>query len=328
MINTTKIFLVIPTIRDLEFLKSWGKEFNDCHLIVVEDHPDKQIKIPSRNFKSISHFTWEDIDRDLGKDGWIIPRFNSGVRSYGFWKAYKMGASAIISIDDDCYPGESNFVDKHLDNLHYKTPVKWINTYPNPKWMFTRGFPYAVRNKIPVHVSHGIWSGALDLDAKTEVKLKSLLKEELYGPLRNYIPQGFYYPMCSMNFGFTRKVTPLMYFPMMGKKRDGTNWDYDRYDDIWAGIFSKKIMDHLNLGVISGSPQLVHKKASKPTVNHKKERSGMVANEKIWKIIDAVKLTSTTPKECYLELSKKADFPKTKYFVQLRKAMDIWANLF
>lgn len=324
----TKIYLVIPTIRDLNFLKSWRNRLSNCHLIVVEDGENSHIKIPNNDFLSISHYSRKNIEEDLGKNGWIISRQNAGIRSYGFWKAYQAGADVIITLDDDCYPTEDNFVDGHLDNLNFRVPGKWINTYPNPKWMFTRGMPYKNRNKIKTSVSHGLWSGALDLDGITEVKLKKLLSEAKYPAIRQIIPFGYFYPMCSMNLAFTRDVTPLMFFPMMGKNPDGKDWPYDRFDDIWAGIFSKKIMDHLNLGVISGSPFVDHKKASQPKENHKKEISGLKINENLWKLVDRVDLAGKTPKSCYVELAKKIEFPKNEYFEKLRKAMIIWANLF
>jgi hypothetical protein len=119
-----------------------------------------------------------------------------------------------------------------------------------------------------------------------------------------------------------------MFFPMMGQKPDGSNWPYNRYDDIWAGLFSKKIMDHLNLGVINGSPFVEHRKASKVKDNYQKEIKGMKINEILWKRVSEVKLTKNTPKSCYIELANKISFPKEKYFEKLREAMIIWANLF
>lgn len=321
-------FLVIPTIRNLDFLSSWGSEFKSCSLIVVEDNEKKLSKVENKNFLSTNHYSHKDIDFEFKKNSWIFSRKNAGIRSYGFWKAYELGADIIITLDDDCYPSEEKFVQKHLDNLDFKMPDEWVNTYPNPKWMFTRGIPYSNRNKIDVAVSHGLWSGALDLDAKTEIKLPKLLNERFLGPTRNIIPFGYFYPMCSMNLAFKREVAPLMFFPMMGTRPDGSSWPYDRYDDIWAGIFSKKIMDHLGLGVISGSPYINHQKASKVEHNHAKEKAGMKINEYLWKQVEAVKLTKSTPKECYIELAKKIEFPNVDYFKKLSEAMVIWANLF
>ena len=324
----SKIYLVIPTIRNLNFLKSWSDKLSDCHLIVVEDNDEKTVKIPNNKFKSVSHYTHSDIDKDFGKNSWIISRKNAGIRSYGFWKAYKNGADIIITIDDDCYPEDNDFVKRHTDNLSLKAPHKWYKTYPNSKWMYTRGFPYSIRGGAPVVLSHGLWSGALDLDAKTEIKLPKLLNEKSYPTLVEFIPENYFYPMCSMNLAFRAEIAPMMFFPMMGFNPEGKSWGFDRYDDIWAGIFSKKIMDHLGLGVVSGSPFIKHKKASLVHHNHIKEIKGMKVNEDLWKRVESVKLTKKTPKDCYIELARKVDFPKTEYFKKLKRAMVIWAELF
>jgi len=322
------IFIVIPTIRNLDFLKEWRNEFVNCHLVVVEDNREKTVNSKNLKFASVTHFCHQDVEKDFNKDSWIFSRKNASIRSYGFWKAYQLGAEVTITLDDDCYPGESNLVEKHLDNLNLKLPINWVTTYPDPKWMYTRGFPYSNREKYPVMVSHGLWSGALDLDAKTEIKLPRILREKTYPPIRQIIPFNYFYPMCSMNLAFKRKVTPLMFFPTMGQKPDGSSWPYNRYDDIWAGLFSKKIMDHLDLGVINGSPFVEHKKASKPKNNYQNELAGMKMNEILWKRVSEVKLTKKTPKTCYIELAEKIKFPNNEYFRQLKKAMIIWANLF
>lgn len=326
--NKQKIYLVIPTIRNLTFLKNWKKEFINCHLVIVEDNDEKTVVCPNKNFKSITHYTYSDIEKDFGKNAWIFSRKNAGIRSYGFWKAYEDGADIIVTLDDDCFPAEKDFLNKHVENLNLNMPQKWQATYPDPKWMYTRGFPYNIRESYPVALNHGLWSGALDLDAKTEIKIGKLLTEKMYPPIRQFINPGFYYPMCSMNMSFTRNITPLMFFPMMGFDPDGRSWGYNRYDDIWAGILSKKIMDHLNLGVVNGSPFINHKKASLSKVNLEKESEALIVNESLWKKIDAVKLSGTTPKECYLELAKKIKFPSSRYFRKLKEAMIIWANLF
>jgi reversibly glycosylated polypeptide / UDP-arabinopyranose mutase len=323
-----KVFLIIPTIRNLHFLKNWGSEFMKCHLVIVEDNDEKTVKSKNLKFASVSHFCHQDIKKDFKENYWVFSRKNAGIRSYGFWKAYKMGADVLITLDDDCYPAEGNFIEKHLQNLRQNIPENWQPTYPDPEWMYTRGFPYLIRDKHPVMVSHGLWSGALDLDAKTEIKLPGVLHEKTYPPLRQIISFNYFYPMCSMNLAFKREIVPLMFFPMMGQKPDGSSWPYNRYDDIWAGLFSKKIMDHLNFGVINGSPFVEHRKASKSKDNYQKEIKGMKINEILWKRVSEVKLTKNTPKSCYIELANKINFPKGKYFEKLREAMIIWANLF
>lgn len=321
------ISLVIPTIRNLSFLSVWGNLLSSCNLIIVEDHAKKEIQTPTGRYKSVSHYTWADIKKDFGDDEWIFSRYNAGVRSYGFWKAYKAGADVIITLDDDCYPVDRDFLARHVSNLSLHAPISWTTTFPHPDFVFTRGIPYDIRDSVPVKMSHGLWSNHIDFDGITQKKYPNV-KISGYPPLLSFIPKGVYFPMCSMNLAFTRDITPLMYFPLMGKDPGGTPWGFDRFDDIWAGIFAKKIMDHLGYAAVNGSPFVEHHKASDPDINIEKEKTGLPVNEKLWQWVDRVILTKRTPAACYKELAQKTAFPRTRYFKKLRQAMIIWSELF
>jgi hypothetical protein len=322
-----KTFLVVPTIRSLAFFKDWGNQFADCSLLIVEDHARKEIVPPTRGFRAVHHYSWEDIRKDFGENEWIFPRQNAGIRSYGFWKAYSLGADTIITLDDDCFPAEDDFVQKHLDNLRICAPERWFPTFPHPKYLYTRGFPYGVRNQKKVKVSHGLWSNKMDMDAKTQQSIGDV-NVPAYAPIRQFVPFGMYFPMSSMNLAFSKEATPLMYFPLMGRDPEGKAWGYDRYDDIWAGIVAKKIMDHLGWAAVNGSPFVEHKKASSVKINLQKEKTGMLVNEHLWKAVDEVVLAQNTPQACYRELAEKVAFPKEAYFQKLRVAMEIWSALF
>jgi len=321
------IFLVVPTIRSLHFFSEWKEQFAKCSLIVVEDHPDVQIETTPAHFLNVFHYTWKNIAKDFGKDEWIFSRKNAGIRSYGFWKAYEKGADIIITLDDDCFPVDEDFVAQHVANLSALAPEKWFTTFPNPEFMFTRGFPYEVRNRHKTVISHGLWSNKIDLDGITEAKHPNI-NIPPYPAMREFVPKGTYFPMCSMNLAFTRKAVPLMYFPLMGLDPEGKKWEYDRFDDIWAGIFAKKICDHLGLAVTNGSPFVEHRKASDPRKNILKEKKGLVVNEMLWKNVDEVKLHGKTVVECYSELAKRIRFPESAYFTKLHRAMIIWTQLF
>jgi hypothetical protein len=327
MPKDTKTYLVIPTIRNLEFLSSWGEVFADCHLVVVEDGPKVGVKIPNNRFLSTHHYSWNDIDGEFKSDAWIFSRRNAGIRSYGFWKSYQLGAEWIITLDDDCYPVDPDFVSRHVQNLSLRAPTGWTATFPHPDYMFTRGIPYEIRNKQKVVVSHGLWTNKIDLDAQTEIHHPNLNLPS-YPPFLQFIPKGVYFPMCSMNLAFHRIAVPMMYFPPMGSRPDGSPWGFDRFDDIWAGIFVKKICDHLGYSIANGSPFVEHRKASNVQKNLEKEKEGILFNEKMWQLVEAVSLTKHTPAACYLELAQKINFPKKPYFISLQKAMTIWASLF
>ncbi len=326
--NKKKITVVIPTIRNLDFLESWGDEFRDCIGIIVEDHAQKEIQTPTKYFKKVYHYNWTDVDKELGNDSWIIPRINAGIRSYGFLKSYQLGADITLTLDDDCYPIKGQeFLKQHLENLSLSAPEDWFPTYPHRKYCYTRGFPYGVRNKREVVISHGLWKGVLDLDAPTQL-LNLDLKVPVSFDFLEFVPIGYFFPMCSMNLAFKTKITPIMYFPLMGESPLGKPWGYDRFDDIWAGIFAKKIVDHLGLAVVNGSPFVMHERASNVFKNLQTEAGGIEVNENFFKKVDRAKLSSSNIKDCYWELAQKTKFPNEKYFDNLRKAMKIWVNLF
>ncbi|MBT3249511.1 MAG: hypothetical protein HN846_05025 [Candidatus Pacebacteria bacterium] len=322
-----KTFVVIPTIRDLGFLNDWKEQFKDVSVIVCEDRPQKTLRLPKIGQK-IYHYSWEEIDQDLGDNSWIIPRKVSGIRSFGFIKAYDLRADIIITIDDDCYPVKNhNLIKLHSQNLSLKTPLRWTNTYPDIRHLYTRGIPYLNREEMKVMISHGLWTNVLDFDGPTHLQNMNF-KAEFAEHFLQIIPHGSYYPMCSMNLAFNREVTPLMYFPLMGENNNGNKWGYDRFDDIWAGIFSKKIMDHLGYSVVNGAPFVEHRKASNPFKNLIKEAGGIEINEQLWQAVDKVELTTNTTLESYHELIEKVDFPKNEYFKNLKKAIPIWISLF
>lgn len=328
MINH-KIAIVIPTIRDLDFLEAWGDEFKDCIGIVLEDRKEKQIFPPKKYFKKLFHYSWSEINEELGDKSWIIPRKNAGIRNFGFLKAYELGADITITLDDDCFPiKDQEFMQSHLKNLSLLAPTDWYPTYPNRKFYPTRGFPYSIRDKKEVVISHGLWSNVLDLDAKTHLKNIDLRMPVLSSDLIEFVPKNYFFPMCSMNLAFKTKITPIMYFPPMGYDIDGKHWGYDRFDDIWAGVFAKKIVDHLGLAVVNGSPYVEHKKASNAKENLKKEAAGIKTNEILFKTVQSIELRSASLKDCYLELAEKAHFPKDGYFVKLKKIMRLWVKYF
>lgn len=321
------VALIIPTIRSLGFLDAWKDQLRGVSLYIIEDHPTKELVTPILDGIRVHHYSWEDIRREFGDDEWIFSRKNAGIRSYGFWKAYQDGADVVVTLDDDCFPTGDLLIVEHTANLSYKAPASWSSVYPDPNYLYTRGFPYDVREKRKTVVSHGLWSGALDMDARTEVATGKL-HEASYPPMRTVVAPGMFFPMSSMNLAFARVITPAMLFPMMGYDPDGKPWGYDRYDDIWAGVFAKKICDHLGLAVVSGSPFVDHRKESDPAANLEKEKTGMAANELLWKIVDSVKLTKSDSASCYKELARKAKFPRLPYFDKLKQAMRIWAELY
>lgn len=338
-----RIAIVIPTIRELDFLQDWKEQFDrpDVVLIICEDRSKKSVRVPKIGAAQYQ-YAWKEIDADLGKDSWIIPRKVSAIRNYGFLKAFELGVEYILTLDDDCYPVPGhNWVDMHVENLQLRTPARWTNTNPDARHLYTRGMPYLNRVEQPVLLSHGVWTNVLDHDAPTHLQTLQF-RAEFAEHFLQIIPNGAYFPLCSMNFAFRAELLPLMYFPLMGENVFGVKWGFDRFDDIWAGIFAKKIMDHLGFGVVNGAPMVEHRKASDPFVNLQKEAAGITVNEVLWQAVDRVELEGETAVECYAELAHRIDFDwvvsevnlvdaaareaAAAYFKKLREAMKIWVR--
>lgn len=69
----------------------------------MEDNPERSFALPS----DVRHVSWKEIDADLGKDAWIVPRRTDAVRNYGFLLAAREKPDMIVTLDDDCYPSDA-----------------------------------------------------------------------------------------------------------------------------------------------------------------------------------------------------------------------------
>jgi len=323
-----KVEIVIPHhLATLEFLNEWRAEFDrpGVHLIIVEDKLKHETTQPDWiNADNTTLYTHEDIEKDLGKSSWIISRFTSAVRSYGLYKAWQRKPDLIITLDNDCFPDRQNnyFVDGHWRAMESPATLDWVDSTFNGFLgeLYPRGFPYNIRNKSKTYVNHGLWSNIPDLDAASMLLHPSLRTQPVNES--QVIPRYNFYPMCGMNLSFRPEVTPLMYFGLFGEK-----YGFDQFDDIWAGVFSKKVMDHLGWAVRSGYPSVEHRKQSNAFVNFKKQAGGMAYNEMLWEKVQNVQLTKETPLEAYQELMEKLEF-EDAYFKKVKEATLVWLSLF
>ncbi len=355
-----RIALVIPTIRENSFnafVERWSELglFRHVTLIVMEDNPTKTFQVGTNDQESLGwiHLCWGDIEEDLGDKSWIIPRRSDTVRSYAYYYAWKAGFDYILTLDDDCYPpteadgviyesGEA-FVQEHLKNLTERT--RWFNTLNSVK---PRGIPFYETGTLDsVIVNHGLWTNVLDYDAPYQ--LANPIPEKFSFDNR-IVPSGLYFPMCGMNVMWKASATVLMYHLLMGQvnghcdisgplSKDGLiKLPFDRFGDIWCGIFMKKIADLTRHSVSTGMPYIRHERASNPFTNLKKEANGIEVNEKLWCHVDGFnvgpdKAESFDFHELYDFLGTRISefdlYPEhTEYFKRLGEAMSVWASLF
>jgi len=251
------IAVVIPTIREnyyLKFIKNWTKLFKKYSVQIV--------KVKDGENPTVNEKTVPDV---MGKYSDTIYNFNSGIRNLGFAYVakYLPEVKTIITLDDDTEPFGDTIQD-HLNILDQKVSTSWISTASE----YTRGFPYCIRDEAEVVLSHGVWEGIKDWDAPTQLVCGNK-DVEFY---RGIIPKGIFYPMCIMNVAFKRKMLPFIYqAPMFD--------DLNRFEDIWAGIESKKEIDKRNWAVVTGYSKVWHNRASNVFSNLKKEARGLEMNE-------------------------------------------------
>lgn len=272
--------VVIPTIRSEEFFRDflvhWKREFEGCHVIVVEDRPNKTLEGLLEAFvDDFSIYDWNDIEDTLGGRSWIIPRNSDCVRSFGFLMALKEDPLFILTLDDDTKPTEPGHIQSHWNNLtNYDGYKNYIPTLKPP--LKPRGYISDIQD---IAISHGGWVGTPDFDAETQIEGQSKVQVEEKDFNAMVLPKGVRYSMCGMNLAFRPEVTKYMYFGLQGKLKVGKGklqkLPVDRAGDIWAGFYSKHHLDKKNMSVYIGGPYVEHTRASNPWTNHEKE-------EKVW----------------------------------------------
>lgn len=320
--------LVVPTARPemlIDFLGHWRPWPWDA-AIVIEDAPEATIDPAAlaelADGRPVDLFSWREIEAELDAS-WIVSRRDSGIRTFGFWKAWEQGAEVILTLDDDCFPLGDDFLDLHLANLE-RTPA-WESTVPGLR---VRGLPYRNRGVLTdVVASVGLWAGNPDLDAVQTLAngITDADRELVSAVATRVLPSAQYFPISGMNLAVRREVACLMYFPPMG-----LNSPYSRFDDIWAGLVLQRVCRHLRLPIVCGRPLVEHHRASDPFVNLEREGTGIGANERVWEIVDRVELDETTPLACMREvgtgLERLAD--GDDYMRTWGQAIGEWCKLF
>jgi len=295
--SNNKWTVVVPTIRETQ-LKEFLDSFKDLFkqhvqaLIIVEDNPKKTFDIPDLGLEYQAHVSWEDIDKELKEDAWIIPRRTDCIRSFGFYMAQKFTNSPfILTLDDDVrYNGvdiftsyENGFKQKQNNAIMYNT-LGPFNIYP-------RGFPFKDRKQVPVMLQWGMWEGVPDLDGVTQLQYpiddyKVPLHYKIVRPMY-VLSKGEGVTGCIMNCAFKREVIPSMYQLLMGQDDKGNKHPYDRWGDIWSGHLAKRYIEDVLGGCvgINYDATIRHARASNVYMNIQKELSGYAVNEKFWDVL-------------------------------------------
>ena len=374
------IAIVTTTINVPYFLKSYIQNFelysidnNGLIFIIIGDLRSPHKEIEKYIQRMASNFTIEYWDAESQKK-WISETFGSRAekveavipynsirrRNVGYLRALELGSDVIITIDDDNYPGGSNWLSEHLSALYTTEALPIVssrNKMVNPCYIlkfnypalriYSRGYPFSklfydtfdveFRSEGKVALNMGLWTKSPDVDAYTNILypgLESLgIKERFQS--RYALALDNYMPINTQNTSFIRELTPAFYDVLMDTTIRGVR--LDRYDDIWAGLFALKLIHRLNYRVTFGAPLTVHKRNKHDYISDlRSELIGMSLNNVVHEIIMSADVQSKNFTDGYLELAgilmteiRKfvTDEEVLSYFSKLTEAMRIWIDL-
>lgn len=238
------------------------------------------------------------------------------IRSAGFLAAFHDDADFILTTDDDCQIPET-WAEEHLKALRAFVPT-WSNTSPFGPM---RGLPKNQRQTV-VGITHGLWDGVPDLSGEEQVRWEregKKLTVHHQGTWERIHPP---FPQSSMNLGFRSAVTPVMYQPFQGG-----DTGYDRFGDIWCGLFAQRILHFHGYAFLNGGAIVRHNRASDSHVNASKEARGSVVHEQLWQQVWTWEPSSDrTVGENYLDLAEGIGLRSDDYFKRLRDNMIWWVD--
>ncbi|MBA7502440.1 hypothetical protein ES706_01026 [subsurface metagenome] len=359
---------MLTTIRVPLLLEEYSKNFEnynhkeDVEFIIVGD-----LKTPQdaeRVIKNLIDKGFEGEYFDVPKQKkWlqrfpklerIIPYNSDNRRNIGYLIAVERGAEIIVSLDDDNFVRNEDYLAGHQivgstqtlktvqSSNNWFNPCSMLETEPK-KNIYPRGFPYSKRWKDDyqftystgrIVINAGLWLGNPDVDAVTNlnepVKTVAMKSEQVM------LAKGTFAPINTQNTAFHRDVLPCYYYISMGTHING--YTLDRYGDIWSGFFAKKVINQIGDRVAFGHSLTDHRRNIHDLFKDlQNELWGMILTDKIVPLIESIRLTKRTYSDAYLELAKKlnaminesSEFSADikNYFSQITDNMKVWVDV-
>jgi hypothetical protein len=289
--------VVVPSNRAGQlavFLEEWQGQFAGRKVIVVWDGPPDTTPVLPGFKRDRDLFDWDGIP------DWI-PRGSDMIRSYGLYKAWRSEADLILTLDDDVRPQPGvDLFEEYERVFQAGAPLSdYLDVGAlTSSGLQMRGYPYADRVKAPVAVQYGGWDGVLDYDARTQ--LAGVNEHETFHPIVMPVPKGTPVTGCIMNCAFRREYALLLWqLPLLEGR-------YNRFGDIWAGLFAKKVVDRLGAAiVVNGRARVRHERASDPHRNLEREKPGVPVNENMWRALNGY-VSDKTLKGAYKIVTDRA----------------------
>ncbi len=352
-----KTCIIIPTIRDFkqwkvyrDNFKNYGHDYDVLIIGELDNYNEKNI--PEGEFWGVREREKWFNEKGLGAWFDVIPERCHAETSFGIILAYSRKVyDMVVMIDDDTLPRDNvDFLGTHWENLNSESAdvvnstSNWLNSIdPYNTLYYPRGFPYHKRlnshfgnckseivkekrifSPGSVVISQGLWQEIPDFNGLDYLNWNV---KDICVPIDFVAEKGNWLTVCSMNLAFRPEVAPAFYQLPMNQH------GIDRFDDIWSGLFVKKVCDTLGKYVITGNPLCDHHKFTRNIFNDiRMELKGLEINEKLYLELERIELTSENYLDLYEELSNKivpTNFEgHEEYLSFLKEKMLKWCKIF
>ncbi len=284
----------------------------------------------------------------------LIPFNSDNRRNIGYLMAVEQGADVIVAVDDDNFVGDDDWYTGHAlvgSTLQLKTVASsngWFNPcrmmeLDPPVVTYARGYPYAKRHLAEeetfsttegrVVLNGGMWLGDPDVDSLTRLTLPTRalrLSED-----RLMLAPGTWSPINTQNTAFHRDILPAFYFVPVGDPVSGIA--VERYGDIWAGFFAKKLIDHMGDRITFGHPACDHRRNVHNLLGDLElEFWSIIATDPLAEMLRSWPLTASNYGDAYVELAdhlEAAVWPHKRmagefkgFFGKMAHAMRVWVD--
>jgi hypothetical protein len=241
-----------------------------------------------------------------------LPFNNDTRRNIGYLMALEDGCKVLISIDDDNWPTDDDFIGRHaivgstweqdlqFERSGFYNICETIDFEPK-RPIYPRGFPFELRNLknsnctknnnkgIIVGVNAGLWLEEPDIDATTWLNGK-VLGKKFQGADTIVLDHETWSPINTQNTSVIRDLIPAYYCVAMGHKVPGGI--IHRYGDIWGGYIMQAILSKTNYYVAFGRPIANHfRNPHNYLEDLRQEYWGMILTD--WFLFELKNFTST-----------------------------------
>ena len=104
---------------------------------------------------------------------------------------------------------------------------------------------------------------------------------------------------------------------------------YNRFGDIWSGLFQKRTLDVCGqVMVVNGKASVIHRRASDPIANLERETPGVRLNETLWETLSQTVSEGTVVDVYRAVTDLAATHFERPYRTVFTEARDEWLALF